>query len=294
MTPPSKEFSDIGRVMKALSAAGATDLAAVEEQTVTFALHNGVVIPGQIRIAGKWTVTQFGLPEPGVDLYKADAPVLWTLLTINKQLPAGMKLVLGQKGQVRFLCEARLADDSLEQRLASACTVVRHAVKQSREPGAPLFDIRGLSTPAPSLLWDKEFAPICEVAGWPAHRRTTGVVAVKLDTEAESHQALLSPEPTPTARVRLRVGDAPGPVTRAAAAALLLKAAAQFRMVRPIAEEAGGAQFEVAWDTAPKAEDVVDALAALSVAVGACGGVCTAMADPAVAGRYLAQQVYPR
>jgi hypothetical protein len=128
-------------------------------------------------------------------------------------------------------------------------------------------------------------------AGWPVSGSDREGLRVDLDVPGAFHQA--------------RVEDHHGGVrfaadivrieplrttTRPALALLLLSASALVRMARAAVERTSGEEavrFEVVFDAAPSAAEIAHALSALSVACRGFAREAKALADEAVAMRYL-------
>lgn len=169
------------------------------------------------------------------------------------------------------------------------------AVSFEETCGALAAVLDGATPPESAGAAEIDLAALCSEAGYEFHPRRAGGGSVSLDAPPEGGLAVLTPQGTGLhVAVDFQPLENAGAASHAAIARLLLRAAGQVRLVRPVLTEAHGAlvpRFEIVFSAPPSVPLLGHGLGALSTVAALTAGECLALlGDEAVAREYLAMQ----
>jgi hypothetical protein len=249
-------------------------------------LAGGKTIPASARLLDDWLTfdAPFDRSRRSIDC--------WRLLALNFGLSRPGKIALVQ-GRLHARIEVALPED---ERLPRACAEACAGIVEVAEALERLACDVGKAGPPPvaSTQADTEvnLVDVCKEAGWDFVERAEGALAVRLDTRAGFHQALVE-RSARGAVVGVEVWRATGltELSRRAIGAFLLRASGRVRMARATVEECGEQSiigFEARLGANPRAEEMRSALSALSIACDWCAREVAHLQDERVAEGYLA------
>lgn len=215
------------------------------------------------------------------------AAFITRLLAAGPALPAGVRVVLDEKGKPWLEAEAGSTDDDLATALEDCVRSLEKAGKTGPGGGSG-------AASAAAGVFPAEVADMLKMEGdWTVRERGDGLV-VDLDTRDGLLQARLEAgEDAIVAEVEVLRGDGLWePPVGEALGVLLLTVASQLRLVRACAGQAG--EDSVAWFqvSLPRRQvssaSLGDALGALNLAWSDAAEEALILQSPAIASRYLA------
>ena len=236
-----------------------------------FALANGAVIPGEIRLSDGWlTMTATLSDQPISCSHKA-----WSLLECNAALPTGVRFALGRSRIAVMRMEHPVMDRPMDGAPALADDV-QEGIRGFRTAGHFFgwAGSDGVEYESPPLMphepSTQALAQVCADTGWIHHAREDGRLMVDLESGGDFVQAsgVAGVDEVALSVVLLSADWQLPVVCRGAMAAFLLAEADQVRMCRPYAIRNRGAVdlgAQVRVSGAPCGSWAPHALAALSI-----------------------------
>lgn len=251
----------------------------------TLALPTGAADPLRmsVRVEDDWLLLDAPLPASA-----ARDP--HTLLRLNATLPGPGKFCLGGQGEARLRAEMPLAEaEGVESCLCGLLPGLQWACR-----GA--FGDGGAEVCAPDEPNEDrrpEVVRLCREAGWPLAEREDGRCLLELEAGHGYWQATVEAVGSEMrASVALASWERLEPPCTGAITRFLLSAGGVLRLARAAVTDEGERETALLQAHLPFAPDsslLVHALASLSVGVHIAGREITALMNPDVAGRFLAQ-----
>jgi len=255
----------------------------------SFALSNGAALPANAILDDGWVSITMGLDHGSAvndpsDLHRA--------LQVGPDIPGRGRPVIapGSRG-ISLVADLPVhKHTNPSDSVAAACSELERGADTLRGIQATADDP---PRPAQSQGHKVDVPGLCEQAGWPCKVRSSGRLAVDLETPGSFFQAEIEDRGASglVARAPLCEWVSLSPVCRHAVNVFLLSACGGLKSVRPGIRESDGrttAILEVVLPGEPGADELNEALAILSVACSVCGREAACLADDFVAGTYLA------
>lgn len=309
MTNSTNNGHTADRVVAALAAV-APDLAPLPAGGWEFTLANGWPVGVRARIVdSEWLELATGIKGAGLK----DADQAWRLLTLNAHLAGAPRVAATRDGGLVLRGEASVGTDGVSadesdvrqtdvgDLVHQLCDDFRAALHQLHgSNGAPSGDIgavNALGSPGDGSSADgnaaTRLAALCVEAGWAATERTSGEVAVIVETRHAAYRARLTLGAGDSFQALVPFSDVEltTMVGRAATARLLLRLSGAVRLVKGVVVRDGEAvRPGIAAASAPPrtGADMARVLSALSVACGLAGREIRALTDQGLARAYLA------